>query len=403
MRKILMLLLVPLAVVGDLPLQKDVNHLVQGTNQFTLDFYQRAALSPGNLVVSPYNLSTSLSMAYLGARGETADQMEGVLHYTADTPEELGAAFRELQQDLGASTKNVSLNHANGLFVQKDEGVLFLFKALLTRNYKGGFNEVDFQKPNEALPKINRWVSQQTQGTISDLLQPGSVDTMTKLVLISALYLKAPWMLPFDEKATGLRPFFLNAGSSVTAPMMRGQNRLPYGRGDDFSLLALPYRYEDEGPRLAMLILLPDEREGLADLESKLSLNLLDDAMLSMGLMEVSVQMPKFRHATRVYGSGLLKQMGMVAPFTAQADFSGINGQKNLMINDVVHQAYIEVDEYGTEASAATAVQIGLTSAPPVEADVQFVADHPFLYLILDTETGQYLFIGRVSNPYIDL
>ncbi|MBS0621624.1 MAG: serpin family protein [Verrucomicrobia bacterium] len=380
---------------------EEVTPLVKGINAFTLDFYKEVAKKPGNLVISPFNISTALSMVYLGARGETATQMEEVLHYGTATPEELGSRFRILLQMLQgpSGADNYRLSLANSVWFQEGESPLFLYKSLLKSNYGVALQEVNFAQPTIVAKKVNTWVSEQTQGSIDELLQDDSLNPQTKLVLVSAIYLKAPWMRPFAQIDTKEQKFHLSPTETLQVPMMHQAGRFPCMRGDGFAAIALPYQGQEKGPRLTMLLVLPDQIDHLGDVEKQITPQWFEHIVSSLSLGQVAVTLPKFRLANRVYARSLLEAMGLKAPFSPAADLSGISGQANLMVDAVIHEAYIEVDEEGTQAVAATAVSVGLKALAPLAPEMYFVADHPFLYAIMDTTTGQILFIGRVITP----
>ena len=393
MKRLLGLLLAVACGLGA-QVETDVERLVQGNNQFTVAFYRELSTSPGNIVVSPFNLSTTLAMAYLGARGTTAQQMEAVLHYGADTPDELSAAFGNLLGRLQAE----NLKLANSLWIDKRLPVLFLYKSLVNRSFHGGIHEISFADPSFATAEINRWVTSQTAGKIGELLQPGTLTSAARLVLVSAITMNGEWLHPFDTGRTRTQPFYVTTQKRVSAPMMNTQGQFLYSKEQGYALLALPYRRGVTGPNLSMVILLPDAGDGLAALERQLSADQIETALIGAAARRVDVTLPKFRLSNRIYARHFLEKMGMTAPFTTAADFSGITGRQDLAISAAVHQAYIDVDEVGTEAAAATAVTMTPKSAP-LGPEVAFNADRPFLYLILDTETKQFLFIGRVVNP----
>ncbi len=375
-----------------------VHELVEGIDHFTIDFYKQIAASPGNIVVSPFNVSTALSIPYLGAHNATAEQMESTLHFPSDTPEELAKSFEDLLNMLAVSSDEVALEFANSLWVQETYPVLFLFKSLVKRSYKGGIQQVNFANFNQAAKEINEWAATETNGRIEQLIQHGSIDAATRAVVASAIYFQAPWMLPFDVEETKVKPFYVTVEKEVAAPTMHKTVRVPYAKDEGYSLLALPYKAVEDGPGLAMLLILPDHPSGLHALERELSFKMIEKAMLQMNLTPVAISMPRFRLATRIYARKFLEKMGMIAPFSTKANFSGITGHDDLSIDAVIHQAYIDVDDAGTEAAAATAVSMGLKSAP-LKPEATFTANHPFLYIIFDLTTGQFLFIGRVVDP----
>ncbi len=393
MKRLLALLLL-LTCTVQAQVESEVQRLVRENNQFSVALYRELSASPGNIVVSPFNVSTTLAMAYLGARGTTAEQMESVLHYSTDTPQELGAAFSNLLGRLDSD----SLKLANSLWIDKRLPVLFLYKSLVNRSFRGGIHEISFADPSAATEEINHWVGGATDGKIAELLQPGTLTSAARLILVSALHMKGEWVNPFDPARTRTQPFHVTTQKRVSASMMNTQAQFLYAKESDYALLALPYRRRAIGPNLSMVILLPDSKDGLASLERRLNADQIETAIIGASARRVDVTLPKFRLSNRVYARHFLEKMGMTDPFTTAANFAGITGRQDLSISAVIHQAYIDVDEVGTEAAAATAVAMTTKSAP-LGPEVALMADRPFLYLILDMETKQILFIGRVANP----
>lgn len=391
---LLLLLTCTLHPQVDAQVENEVEKLVRGNNQFSVAFYRELSTSPGNIVVSPFNVSTTLAMTYLGARGTTAEQMESVLHFSTDTPQELGAAYSNLLGRL----ESINLKLGNSLWIDKRLPVLFLYKSLVNRSFHGGIHEISFADPSAATEEINHWVGGATDGKISELLQPGTLTSAARLVLVSAIYMSGQWVNPFDAARTRTQPFHVTTQKRVAVPMMNTQGQFLYAKESDYALLALPYRRGAVGPNLSMVILLPDSKDGLAVLERRLNADQIETALIGASARRVDVTLPKFRLSNRIYARHFLEKMGMTDPFTTAANFSGITGRQDLSISAVVHQAYIDVDEVGTEAAAATAAAMTPKSAS-LGPEVAFSADRPFLYLILDMETKQFLFIGRVSNP----
>lgn len=375
------------------------------TSAFALDLY--AALSEGNddnLVFSPYSAAVALAMTREGARGQTATEMDAVLH--ADLAGgDLAAVFNALEQSLaaipgeypqGEDTIELELATANQLFGQSGFGFDEAFLGQLAAEYGAGMRLVDYEnEPEPARQLINEWVGEQTRDRIPELIPQGVIDELTRLVLTNAIYLKAPWMLPFEEAATSDGVFTRLDGSEVTAPFMRQQASFRHAAGDGYSLVELPY----VGGQLSMLVLVPDEGR-FAEVEA--GLDAAGVAALRDSLVggEVVLALPRFEFRTQSALKPILADLGMPTAFTGDADFSGITSEAELLIQDVLHEAFISVDEEGTEAAAATAVVVGLTSAPaePVELTV----DRPFLFLIQERETGATLFMGRVTDPTVE-
>jgi len=386
----------------------DKQLVATGNNKFALELYAKLRSREGNLFFSPYSISTALAMAYAGARGETETEMAKVLHFPTVPSETVAvkdtfarmrfhSAFGTIVKDLNARGRKGSyeLTVANALWGQKGYGFLEEFLGLIKTNYDGQLNEVDFIRATEAARKtINTWVEKQTNNKIKNLIQKGVLDSMTRLVLTNAIYFKGNWARQFKEERTKEAPFTLADGQKVEVAMMNQTAEFNYMETEDFQGLELPY-VDDE---LSMIILLPKEFDGLDEFEKTLTSENLSKWLGKLRNREVVVSVPKFKMTSQFGLASVLKSMGMVDAFSANADFSGMNGKRDLFISAVIHKAYVDVNEEGTEAAAATAVTMKLTSIGPAQIPV-FRADHPFLFLIRDNHSGSILFIGRVMNP----
>jgi serpin B len=288
------------------------------------------------------------------------------------------------------------LNIANSAWAQYDRPFEQAYLDLLAENYAAGLYLTDFVgDPEGSRQAVNEWVSQETEGKIEDLLLPGAINVLTRLILANAIYFNATWQTTFDEALTEQADFYLLDGNPVSVPMMAqsGPKSFGYFRGEGYQAIELPY----SGGPLSMIIILPD-LDTFADFEANLTPEQLAEITNSLEYRQVELKMPMFSFEAKLGLSETLKQLGMTDAFEAQvADFSGIDGTKDLVIQDVLHKAFIAVDEEGTEAAAATAVMIGLTSMPV--SDLQLTIDHPFIFLIQDQPTGTVLFLGRVLDP----
>ncbi|MGC9520666.1 MAG: serpin family protein [Anaerolineae bacterium] len=376
--------------------------LVEDNQAFALELYRYLAdRSQDDLFLSPHSISVALAMTYAGARGETESQMADTLHFTLPQ-DELHAAFNQLDLILSARGEDAKgkdgegfrLHVVNALWGQQGYDFEQAFLDTLARNYGAGLRLVDFVEDAEgARQTINAWVSEQTEGRIEDLIPQGVLDAFTRLVLTNAIYFNAAWAEPFEESRTEDGPFYLLDGSSVEVPMMRQTERFAYTAGDGYQAVELPY----DGRELSMVILLPDSGE-FADFERDLDREKLASILSALQSQRVNLAMPRFEFSSKFSLTDALSELGMPVAFTEEADFSGINERRELMITDVLHQAFVSVDEEGTEAAAATAVVVGLTSAMP-EEPVEMTVDRPFIFLIRDIETGALLFVGRTLNP----
>ena len=377
----------------------DSNKLVEGNSEFAFDLYQALRQQKGNLFYSPYSISLALAMTYAGALGETEKQMADTLHFELQQAL-LHPAFNALDLELasrgegakGKDDKGFRLHIVNAIWGQKDYKFLNQFLDVLAVNYGAGLRLLDFiSEPEQSRITINNWVSDQTENKIKDLIPQGVIDALTRLVLTNAIYFNAAWMNPFGKELTSDRAFHLLEGDDVTAPMMTQTNSFGYATGDGYKAVELLY----DGSELSMIILLPSGQ--FEPFQNSLNAALVDHVVSDLQSRQVSLTMPKFEFESEFSLADTLAAMGMPMAFSDEADFSGMTGNRELTISDVVHKAFVSVDEAGTEAAAATAVVVGLTSAP--EQPVQVTVDRPFIFLIRDIETGTILFVGQVMNP----
>jgi len=370
-------------------------NLVTGNSEFAVALYDQLARNDGNLFFSPYSISTALGMTYAGARGKTAEEMKTTLRFHLD-PDKLHPAFGRLIAQLdGEKTKRFTqLRVANRLWGQRDYGFMPNFLKLTQTDYHAGLQEVDFvQDPEVARKMINAWVEKQTQEKIKDLMPAGTVTIMTRLVLTNAIYFKAAWMHPFSEKETKNGEFTLADGKKVQAQLMRNRLRAGFSQQEGFSVLDMPYERQE----MSMILVLPKDPAGLPKVEKQLSETNVKKWLGKASDHEVDVTLPKYKITAQFMLNDTLKEMGMRDAFEfGKADFSGMATREKLFISAVVHKAFVDVNEKGTEAAAATGVAAGTLSLPP---PAMFRADHPFLFLIRDNVTGSILFMGRLANP----
>jgi serpin B len=375
----------------------DVQALVRGNDAFAFDLYARLRDKDGNLFYSPYSISTALAMTYAGARGQTAEQMAKVLHFALD-PARLHPAFAELIRDINGrgSPRQYQLYAAQSLWGDAGLPVHNNFQKLIRADYGADLRLMDFaRQPEAARRQINRWVEQRTNDKIKDLLHKGEVDPMTRMVLVNAIYFKAAWQEPFHEYATHKDAVFHAASKEVKAALMRQTERFRYAEGEGLQALELPYK----GGDVSMIIVLPREKDGLGKLEQSLTAKALEGWLSKLAPRQVAVELPRFRVEARLQLAETLAAMGMPLAFSGAADFSGISTAQNLYLSRVIHQAFVDVNEAGTEAAAATAVVAKEAAAPVPETPVVFRADHPFLFLLRDQRTGSILFLGRLTDP----
>jgi serine protease inhibitor len=371
----------------------DTTHLVQGNNAFAFDLLHKVATTPGNVFFSPFSISSALAMTYAGAAGQTAVEMEQALHFHM-TPKCLHAAFSRLNDALNAPNQSYQLTVANALWGQTGTAFTPAFLATANRYYDAALHEVDFAtQPESSRLNINQWVEQRTSGKIKDLIKPGMISPLTRLILTNAICFKGDWEQAFDPKRTQTAPFYVTAARQVSVPMMQRSGRFLYTETDQFQILQLPYK----GDTLAMNILLPHPDADWNQVIAQLQPEYFADWMTQLRYQTVHVSVPRFKLETELILREPLQNMGMMTAFNPyEADFSGLS-QERLGITDIIHKAYIDVYEEGTEAAAATGIIVGTTSLGP--PPIVFRADHPFVFLIRDTRSGSILFLGTLYNP----
>jgi serpin B len=400
----------PQEVISDLPREdltdfplEALAELAEGNSAFAIDLYHQLASGNDNLFYSPYSISSALAMTYAGAEGNTAQEMADVFHFLNDE-DQLHSGFNALAQYLeGLAEIEIpedrgdpfQLNIANSIWGQQDFHFEEDFLDTLALNYGAGLRLLDFIKaPEDSRQIINEWVSDETKEKIQDLIPEGAITSDIRLVLSNAIYFKAGWMEPFEESLTEDAPFYNLDGEEVIVPMMSlgSDASFPYYQGDGFQVVALPYL----GGQMSMLVLMPDEGS-FKEFEAGLTSERLDQIISDMTYESVILKFPKFEFESEISLAKTLAAMGMPEAFSGAADFSGMTGDKDLFISDVFHKAYIGVDEEGTEAAAATAVLMKLTSAPM--DPVQLTVDRPFVFAIREHQTNSILFMGRVVSP----
>ena len=386
----------------------ELGELVRGNNAFAFDLYRTLSGGEGNLFYSPFSISQALAMTSAGARGETLRQMEATLHHRLPQ-RSLHPAFNTLDRtlasrgqepggtpsDVGEGGQYFRLNIANAVWGQ--DGFHFLpdFLDLLAEHYGAGMMAVDFMgAPNESRVRINDWVAEETEGKVKDLLAPGVIEDSTRLVLTNAIYFNASWLWKFNPRDTEVRPFHLAGGGAVSVPMMAETSKDFYGyaRGDGYQVVDVPYSWGE----MSMTILLPDEG-ALEEFEGSLDAETLNRIIDDIEIDYITLTMPLFEFESEFSLGDTLAEMGMPDAFGGGADFSGMTGSRDLWISEVVHKAFVSVDEEGTEAAAATAVVV--PTSGPTKEPIEVTVDRPFIFLIRDTGTGTLLFLGRVSNP----
>jgi len=388
-------------------------------NALGIDLLQKAGKPGANALLSPFSIQSALAMTYAGAEGDTRAEMAKVLHYPGDDAEvhRSFAALRKSLDDVmqrsvqdaeqlqkqGGKMNPITLSVANRLFGQSGYAFRKPFLTLVQDSYGAPFEPLDFiRNPSGATKHINNWVEAQTQQRIRDLIPDGALNDATRLVLVNAIYLKAPWAAEFSVSATKPQTFHLAANNLISLPMMSAKRSLGYARRDGCTVLTIPYR----GGELQLLILLPDKVDGLADLEKKLAERLLSECA-KLGRQEVILYLPKFKIEPPAMSlGGELQTLGMTTAFDqprGSANFDRIAPRSDndyLSISEVIHKTFLNLDEKGTEAAAATAVLMFTNSAVRVQPKpIEVRVDHPFLFAIQHCASGACLFLGHVSDP----
>lgn len=376
--------------------------VISGNNQFAFDLYRNLSSDPayadGNLFFSPYSISSALAITYEGARGRTADEIRAVFHLPSDAAVRR-EGFQTIDAGINRADAGYTLRTANALWAEETYPFLQDYIETAGRYYSANVTNLDFTtQPEASRITINRWVEERTNDLIKDLLPEGSISPLTRLVITNAIYFKGTWVKQFDENKTANLHFWKGPGESVLVPMMQRTDEeaiYGYAETDDLQVLEMPYAHEN-GAGLSMLVILPDEIEAA---EESLDAQKIDDLRQSLTERRVNVYFPKFSLETTYPLAGTLAAMGMPTAFADAADLSGMDGTQNLFVSRVVHKAFVDVNEEGTEAAAATGVIINLKTSLEGDETPTFRADHPFIFAILDNDTGTILFMGRVVDP----
>ena len=375
----------------------DTSTLAGSNAAFATDLYGMLKKTDDNLFFSPYSISTCLAMTYAGAHGDTATQMAHALHFEMSQTQ-LAASFGELQKQLNAENgrNGNALDIANGLWGQKDHPFLPAFLDVASQSYGANLKQTDFRTEAEtARMEINEWISGKTNGKISDLIPKGVLNPAATLVLANAIYFKGTWAGKFEKSRTEKALFSITPTQKLDVPMMTVSADFKYAEVDGMQLLELPYA----GDELAMAIFLPRETNGLKGVEDLLEAHSLDRWLAQARSQKVEVFLPKFKLASAFSLATPLAEMGMTDAFSPRADFSGMDGERDLFLSAVIHKAFVEVDEEGTEAAAATGVRMKKLAVMKSPSVPIFRADHPFIFLIRDTRSGSILFLGRLADP----
>jgi len=376
-------------------LTTDQTALIESGNEFAFDIFKNIISGENegkNVMISPLSISSALSMTINGANGETREAMLEALRLKGITVDAVNKAYRDLTKALISVDKRVLISIANSVWTEDDFNVKKAFIDVLTQYYDAQSEAFDINDPN-APARMNAWIENKTNGLIKDMIE--SLDDNTVMLLINAIYFKGKWASEFDRTKTENLPFYLTSGS-VNVPMMKQKSDFSVYEGNGFVMAEFPYGQGN----FVMDVILPDQSSSLSG-----TMNLITDANFNgwisqMRKRETDVTFPKFKYGFKKKLKDVLSNMGMGIAFTDAADFSNISEQYDLLINEVTHQSFIETDEEGTEAAAATVVEIGLTSVGPTS--FEFRMDRPFIFIIRETTTNSILFMGRVADPSVN-
>jgi serpin B len=379
--------------------------LARAANAFALDLWNEAAPPEGNVALSPASVHLALTLAWAGARGTTATEMERVLYLDREPVQVHDAVAAQLASWNDPCRTSYQLTVANGLFGDREAALQQEYLDLAAEAYRAGVTPVDFQTaPDEACSTINDWIADETRNLVPGLLIPGSLDEDTRMVLTNAVYFKGRWASPFDEAHTRLQPFEVSVDREVEVQTMRLSTSFGYVETDELQLLEMPY----EGDDLSMVVLLPRDADGLAALERDLDLDKLESLLAAASDRTVRTALPRFSvdAPQPLELTPALAALGMTTALERfEADFTGIadptDPAERLFLGNALHKAVVEVNEEGTVATAATALVLPASGCRKLPEPPIFQADHPFMFLIRDTQSGSILFMGRVTDPSV--
>ncbi|MFA5773564.1 MAG: serpin family protein [Candidatus Paceibacterota bacterium] len=376
------------------------NSVVLANNSFAFDVFSKLIKKGENTFFSPFSISSAFGMVYEGANGKTADEIQSVFHFPKDI-NILRTSFSSINNEINKPNSDYQLTIANALWAQKDYKFLDEYFSNVDKYYSGKATNLDFKNATEdARLTINKWIEDKTNSKIKDILPPKSLDTMTKLVLTNAIYFNGKWDKTFDKKETKADTTFLSdSGNDIKVNMMQQSNDdktiFNYTENENSQMLEMPYK----GDKLSMIIVLPKENN-ITSFEKLFTLSNFDNWKKNLKKQRVNVYIPQFKFGIKYLMADTLKLMGMPTAFSGNADFSKMDGTKDLFISSVIHQAFVDVNEDGTEAAAATVISMNAGSyfheGPVIPT---FYANHPFLFVIQDTTNGNILFIGKIVNP----
>ncbi len=391
-RKKIFIVIISFTIIGQV-FSQELQNTVNNNNKFSFELYTEIKTNPVNIIYSPFSISTALAMTYTGAKNNTLEEMSNTLYFDKDFNVH-NNNFSTLQKNIISENKDVKINIANSLWAQQDYHFLDNFIEINKKYYNAGIQFTDFNgNIEQSRIKINNWVEKETNNKIKDLIKKKTLDNSTRLVLVNAIYFNGAWKSPFEKENNTEEIFYIFSKCETTATYM---NKLITGKyyEDKLSrIVEIPYKNNIA----SMMIILPKKRYGIMDVEKAINEKKLNEYTEKFEYKKIQLSLPKFKFTSEFELSEQLSKMGMPNAFGSGADFSGMTGNKDLFIDKVIHKAFIEVNEKGTEAAAATAVTMRKTSATFETVKVKI--DHPFIFIIKDNKTGSILFSGRVLNP----
>ena len=372
---------------------EDLYATIDSNNKLAIELYKEINIRNKNTFYSPYSMSTALAMVYEGSKGNTAKELENVFGYQTNSTSR-HESFSYLYKKLNNQKGDSKISTANALWIQKDYPLLSEYRNAVKTFFGGESEQLDFANQTEnSRTSINIWVENNTQQKIKDLLPRGSIKNNTRFVLTNAIYFNGKWETQFDKELTKDRNFTTEMGTIVSVPMMFQESKQKYAEVDNIQILQLPYTNND----LAMTILLPRKGE-MAQLEKSLTTDAIAKWQNQLREQKINIYIPKFKTESSYDMITPLMELGVKDLFDSKADLSGINGRNDLFVSGIFHKAYIDVYEEGTEAAAATAV-VGSLKSSIQPSPVEFIADHPFIFMIQDTSNGSILFMGKIADP----
>jgi len=377
-------------------LTQDQVALIESGNGFAFDIFDLVLKSAGeneNIMISPLSISYALSMTVNGANGDTRDAMLEALRLNGISVDEINSSYKNLTRALLSVDKRVLMSIANSVWIENDFTAKKTFTDILTDYYNADAETFDINDAS-APDKINTWIENNTNGLIKRMIE--KLNDNTVMLLINAIYFKGKWKSQFDESKTIQMPFYKSAINQINVPMMKQKTDFSVYEGNGFLLAEFPYGQGN----FVMDVILPDEQGGLSNTVASLTDESFTAWLNQMSERETEVSFPRFKYGFKKTLKDVLTDMGMGIAFSDGADLSNITDQYDLLINEVTHQTFIETNEEGTEAAAATVVDIGLTSMPP--AALVFKMDHPFVYIIREITTNSIIFMGRVADPSVN-